>query len=66
MAVGLSAAALAEAASLKTMAVESLERGEKVPDMVHRRLQQALEAAGVEILAERGEGAGVRLRKPYP
>ena len=58
MAVGLSAAALAEAAGLKQMAVERFELGEQVPVGVHRRLQQVLETAGIEFIADNCGSSG--------
>ena len=63
MAVGLSAAALAEAASLKTQAVEWFEAGENMPARIQKQLQQALEAAGVEFMSENGDGGAIRLRQ---
>ena len=55
---------LAERAGVGVVTIRQLEAGVHVPrrstlDVVRR----ALEAAGVEFIAENGGGAGVRLRK---
>lgn len=56
---------LAEAAHLGLSTVRDFEKGRRVPS--HNNLAgvaRAFEAAGVELLAENGGGAGVRFRQP--
>ena len=43
--------------------VSRLERGEDLRPATVAAIRAALEAAGVEFIAENGGGAGVRLRK---
>mgnify|MGYP002775594068 CR=1 FL=1 len=63
--VEMDQATLAEAANLSRNTV--VEKGRRTPNSNNLiALQAALEAAGVIFLAENGEGAGVRLRKPLP
>lgn len=55
-------AALAESASVSRNTVVAFEKGQRAPN--HNNLaaiRAALEAAGVEFIAENGGGAGVRL-----
>jgi len=60
-------AALAEAASLGLSTVVDFERARRVVSQeAVAAIRAALEAAGVEFIAENGGGAGVRLRKPAP
>ncbi|MDX8478605.1 helix-turn-helix transcriptional regulator [Mesorhizobium sp. VK24D] len=61
--VELDQAALAEAAKISRNTVVSFEKGQRIPGASNlHAIQRALEAAGVEFIAENG-GAGVRLRK---
>jgi transcriptional regulator with XRE-family HTH domain len=62
---GMSQAALAEAAGVSSMTVKRAEgSGSPFPaDKAMAAIRSALEAAGVEFLAENGGGPGVRLRK---
>lgn len=55
---------LAKAAGLGLSTVVDFEKSRRdLPTETLTRLQTALEAAGVEFIAENGGGAGVRLRK---
>ena len=62
-AVGLGVRELAEASQVSTDTIVRFERGEQVRPRTVDALRRALEAAGVELIAENGGGAGVRLRK---
>ena len=55
---------LAEAADVSPTTITRLERGESLYPRTVAAIRNALEAAGVEFIAENGGGAGVRLRKP--
>lgn len=56
---------LSRAAAVSEKTVADFEREARRPyDRTLRDLVTALEAAGVEFIAENGGGAGVRLRKP--
>ncbi|GBQ47537.1 helix-turn-helix domain-containing protein [Komagataeibacter europaeus] len=54
---------LAELAQVSTNTITRLERGETLYPRTVEAIRAALEAAGVEFIAENGGGAGVRLRK---
>jgi len=54
---------LAAAADVSPTTITRLERGESLYGRTVDAIQAALEAAGVEFIAENGGGAGVRLRK---
>lgn len=55
---------LARTANLGESTVRDFEKGRRVPSINNlAAIRAALEAAGVEFLAENGGGAGVRLRK---
>jgi hypothetical protein len=55
---------LAAAAALGLSTVVDFERSRRaVPDKTIAAIRTALEAAGVEFIAENGGGAGVRLKK---
>jgi len=54
---------LAERAGVSTNTVTRLERGEPLGNRTLAAIRAALEAAGVEFIAENGGGPGVRLRK---
>lgn len=53
---------LARAARVSPDTVARLERGEVLQARTLAAIRTALEAAGVEFIAENGGGAGVRLR----
>jgi transcriptional regulator with XRE-family HTH domain len=55
---------LAEAARVSPDTVSRFERGEELREGTLAKLRSALEAAGVEFIAENGGGPGVRLAKP--
>jgi transcriptional regulator with XRE-family HTH domain len=55
---------LAAAASVSPDTIARLERGETLYPRTIAAIRAALEAAGVEFIAENGGGAGVRLAKP--
>ena len=60
--LGLSQTELAEAAEVARQTVVDFERGARMPyPKSLTALRKALEAAGVEFIAENGGGAGVRL-----
>ncbi|MDI9846549.1 helix-turn-helix transcriptional regulator [Rhodoblastus sp. 17X3] len=63
--IGWSQTQLAEAAGLSLPTVKRFEtdNGVKVSGDAVSKMVAALEAAGVEFIAENGGGAGVRLRK---
>lgn len=54
---------LATAAGVSPDTVARLERGEELRPATVEAIRAALEAAGVEFIAENGGGPGVRLRK---
>ncbi len=55
---------LAKSASLGLSTVVDFERGRRlIPEKTVATIKTALEAAGIEFIAENGGGAGVRLRK---
>lgn len=62
-ATGLGVRELAEASGVSPDTVARLERGEKLRHSTVTAIREALEATGVEFIAENGGGAGVRLRK---
>jgi len=63
-ALGLGVRELASLAKVSPDTVARLERGEELKERTVSAIRAALEAAGVEFIAENGGGAGVRLRKP--
>jgi transcriptional regulator with XRE-family HTH domain len=62
--LGLSVREVAEMAKVAPGTLTRLARGERLHDRTLLAVREALEAAGVEFLAENGGGAGVRLKKP--
>lgn len=54
---------VAAAADVSPDTIARLERGEELRDRTVAAIRSALEAAGVEFIAENGGGPGVRLRK---
>ena len=63
-AMGLGVRDLAKLADVSPNTVARLERGEALKEGTVSTIRAALESAGVIFVAENGEGAGVRLRKP--
>lgn len=61
--LGMSVRELAERAKVSTNTVSRLEAGEELKLRTVEAIQTALEAAGVEFIAENGGGPGVRLKK---
>jgi transcriptional regulator with XRE-family HTH domain len=55
---------LAASAKVSPDTIARLERGENLYPRTVEAIRAALEAAGVEFIAENGGGPGVRLRKP--
>ncbi|OSP53847.1 transcriptional regulator [Pseudoruegeria sp. SK021] len=62
-ATGLGVRDLAARAKVSPNTIARLERGEDLKPATVETIREALEAAGVEFIAENGGGAGVRLRK---
>ena len=66
-ALGLGVREIADKARVSPDTIARLERGEPLRDRTVDSIRSALEAAGVEFIAENGGGPGVRLRKiPSP
>jgi transcriptional regulator with XRE-family HTH domain len=63
VAVGWGVRELAKKASVTANTVTRIENGADAKQSTLDRLQQALEAAGVEFIDENGGGPGVRLRR---
>lgn len=61
-ATGLGVRDLAKLASVSPDTIARLERGEELKPATVAAIRAALEAAGVEFIAENGGGAGVRLK----
>ena len=65
--LGWSQSDLADAAKVGRATIADFEAGKRAPyARTLSDMRAALEAAGVEFIAENGGGAGVRLRKPAP
>ncbi len=65
--VGMDEAALARAANVSRGTLADFEKSQRAPPAeALAAIRAALEAAGVEFIAENGGGAGVRLQKPGP
>jgi len=62
-ATGLGLRELAQLADVSPNTISRLERGEELKEQTVSTIRAALEAAGVEFIAENGGGAGVRLRE---
>lgn len=60
--MGWSARQLAQAASIGLSTVQRIEAGGSVTPANMKAMQHALEAAGVQFIAENGGGAGVRMK----
>lgn len=65
-ALGLGVRDLADQAGVAQATVSRLERGEDLKPSTIAAIQKALEAAGVEFIAENGGGPGVRLVRDIP
>lgn len=63
VAVGWGVRDLAAAAKVSSDTVARLERGEELRERTVAAIRGALEAAGVEFIAENGGGPGVRLQR---
>ena len=63
VALGLGIREVAGLAGVSTQTVSRLERGEELKPATLAAIRAALEAAGVEFIAENGGGPGVRLRR---
>ena len=62
--IGWSQDRLAEAAAVAKRTIASFEAGEREPyPRTMKAIRAALEAAGVQFIAENGGGPGVRLRR---
>lgn len=66
VALGIGIRDLADLAKVSPDTVARLERGEILKERTVDALRVALEAAGVEFIAENGGGPGVRLKKRDP
>jgi transcriptional regulator with XRE-family HTH domain len=65
--LGWNQSQLADAAHVSRMTVVDFENGSRVPHSNNiAAIRAALEAAGVEFIAQNGGGPGVRLRAPIP
>ena len=62
-ALGLGIRDVAGGLGMSANTISRLERGEELKPETLKAIRAALEAAGVEFIAENGGGAGVRLRK---
>jgi transcriptional regulator with XRE-family HTH domain len=62
-ALGLGVKDLAKLADVSTNTLSRLEAGEALKPRTIAAIRAALEAAGVEFIAENGGGPGVRLRR---
>ncbi len=62
-ATGLGVRELSEKSGVSTDTIVRFEKGEQLRPRTIKALRAALEAAGVEFIAENGGGAGVRQRK---
>jgi transcriptional regulator with XRE-family HTH domain len=61
--IGWSQSDLAAKVGVASLTIKRLEGGRTVSGDIHARTRAALEAAGVEFIAENGGGAGVRLKQ---
>jgi transcriptional regulator with XRE-family HTH domain len=65
-ALGMGVRELAAAAKVSVDTVARFERGEELKERTVDALQRALEAAGIKLIDENGDGPGVRLTKRRP
>ena len=61
--LGLSVRDFAEMAKVAPGTLTRLSKGERLQERTLLNIRQALEAAGVEFIAENGGGPGVRLKR---
>lgn len=62
--LGISQGQLSEVAGVATPTIADFERGARTPyQRTLQDIREALEAAGVEFIAENGGGPGVRIKK---
>ncbi|MCC0048040.1 MAG: helix-turn-helix domain-containing protein [Rhodobiaceae bacterium] len=61
-ALGIGVRELAVAAKVSPDTIARLERGEELRERTIDAIREALEAAGIELIAENGGGPGVRLK----
>ena len=66
VAVGWGVRDLAAKSNMSTNTVARFERGDDLKASTVAAIRAALEAAGVEFIAENGGGAGVRLKRREP
>jgi len=63
--IGWTRGRLASAAGVSRAAIHKGEEdGSRLSDWAQRAIRAALESAGVQFIAENGDGAGVRLKEP--
>lgn len=62
-ALGLTTRQAAEVSDVSHGTITRIEAGETLKDSTVQKVRSALEAAGVEFIAENGGGPGVRLRR---
>lgn len=55
---------LAKAAHVSQQTISRLEKDEQLREPTLKRIQNALEEAGIEFIPENGGGVGIRFRKP--
>jgi DNA-binding XRE family transcriptional regulator len=63
-ALGWGVRELAKAARVSQQTISRLEKDEELRDSTLKRIQNALEEAGIEFIPENGGGVGVRFRNP--
>jgi transcriptional regulator with XRE-family HTH domain len=61
--IGWSQSDLAAKVGVASLTIKRLEGGQTVSGDIRARARAALEAAGIDFIAENGGGAGVRLRQ---
>jgi DNA-binding XRE family transcriptional regulator len=63
-ALGWGVRELAKAANVSQQTVSRLEKDEQLRESTLRRIQKALEDAGIEFIPENGGGLGIRFKRP--
>lgn len=66
VALGLTTRQAADASGVSHGTITRIEAGEALKPSTIEKVRAALEAAGVEFIAENGGGPGVRIRKGKP
>lgn len=56
---------LAKLANVSPNTIARLERGDSLKQTTVEKIEEALQNAGIEFIAENGGGAGVRLKKSH-